>query len=169
MTEPSLKSGISVWTARLERLSAWSAGAFLVLMIADILMGVFSRYFLHSSVIWTEEVARFSLVWLVMMGACGAFLHGDHMAIDFIIKRMHPSAQKVAALVRLVISFMVLGLMIVLGLNNAISMWHMQTMALNIPKTIPLLSLPVGFLLLIAAIVLTHLPKAAGIEKEVTL
>lgn len=169
MTEPSLKSGISVWIARLERLSAWSAGAFLVLMIADILMGVFFRYFLHSSVIWTEEVARFSLVWLVMLGACAAFLHGDHMAIDFIINRMNPSVQKVVALGRLIVSFLVLALMIFLGLNNAINMWNMQTMALNIPKTIPLLSLPAGFLLLLAAIVLTHIPEVVGRKKEVSL
>lgn len=169
MTEVSLKSGISVWTARLERLSIWNAGAFLVLMIADILMGVFSRYFLHSSVIWTEEVARFSLVWMVMLGACGAFLHGDHMAIDFIVKRMHPSVRKAVALLQLVVSFMVLALMIALGLNNAINMWYMRTMALNIPKTIPLLSLPVGFLLLLTAIVLTNLPKVAGCKKEASL
>jgi TRAP-type C4-dicarboxylate transport system permease small subunit len=162
MTDPSGKSRISVWTARLERLSAWSAGAFLVLTIADILLGVFQRYFLGSSMIWSEEVARFSLLWLVMLGATGAFLRGDHMAIDFVIKKMPVPLQKLASLVRLLISAGMLGLMISLGLTNALSMWHMKTMALNIPKTFPLLSVPVGLILLFAAVVLTHLPSASS-------
>ena len=37
--------------------------------VGDILLGVLFRYIFKSSVIWTEEVARFSLVWLVLLGA----------------------------------------------------------------------------------------------------
>jgi TRAP-type C4-dicarboxylate transport system permease small subunit len=46
--------------------------------------------------------------------------------------------------------------MIWLGTVNAVQIWHMKTLALNIPKTIPLLSLPVGFALLLAGTVLLH-------------
>ena len=162
MTDSSRKTGISVWIARLERLSAWSAGAFLVLMIADILLGVYQRYFLGSSMIWSEEVARFSLLWMVMLGATGAFLRGDHMAIDFVVKKFPAPLRKLASFIRLFISAGMLGLMIYLGTTNAIGMWHMQTMALNIPKTLPLLSLPVGLVLLLAAVVLTHLPAGSS-------
>ena len=56
-------------TRFLERTSAWLAGALLVINVGDILLGVLFRYIFKSSVIWTEEVARFSLVWLVLLGA----------------------------------------------------------------------------------------------------
>ena len=49
--------------------------------------------------------------------------------------------------------------MIYLGTVNAVQMWNMRTMALNIPKTIPLLSLPVGFLLLMAGTILMQFDR----------
>ena len=51
----------------------------------------------------------------------------------------------------------ILALMIWLGWVNAVQTWHMKTMALHIPKTIPLLSIPVGLALLLAGTVLMHL------------
>jgi TRAP-type C4-dicarboxylate transport system permease small subunit len=57
---------------------------------------------------------------------------------------------------RFVITVCILTLMIYLGWVNAVSIWHMKTLALNIPKTIPLMALPAGFALLLAGTVLIH-------------
>ena len=174
MTDFTQKPGVSVWITRLERLSAWGAVAFLTLTITDILFGIFQRYITGSSMIWTEEVARFSLLWLVMLGACGAFLHGDHMTIDFVIKKLPLALQKLASQLLFVITAGILCLMIYLSYQNAMGMSHMKTMALNIPKTYPLLSIPVGFFFLLIAVVFKHLSFASShmcedAEKEVSL
>jgi len=137
-----------------ERLSAWSAGALLVINVGDILLGIFCRYVLKSSIIWTEEVARFSLVWLVLMAAGGAYYHGDHMVIDFVVLRFPKVFQKIVNWFKLLLTLFILSLMIYLGFFNAIKIWHMRTMALGIPKTIPLMSVPVGLSLLLVIIVL---------------
>lgn len=142
-------SSADVWIRHLERLSAWSAGALLVINISDILLGIFCRYVLGSSIIWTEEVARFSLVWLVFMAAAGACFRGDHMVIDFVVPKLPVPLGKGVAVFRVVLTVFILGLMIYLGFVNAVKMWNMRTMALGIPKTIPLLSVPAGLLLLL--------------------
>jgi len=49
--------------------------------------------------------------------------------------------------------------MIWLGTVNAVQIWHMKTLALNIPKTIPLLSLPVGFGFLLIGTIFLHFRK----------
>ncbi|MBN1334085.1 MAG: TRAP transporter small permease [Synergistales bacterium] len=141
----------------LERLSAWSAGALLVLNVGDILLGIFCRYVLKNSIIWTEEVARFSLVWLVLMAAAGAYYHGDHMVIDFVVHRFPKRIQTIVSWFRLSLTVFILSLMICLGFVNAVKIWHMRTMALGIPKTIPLLSVPVGLSVLLMIIILKSL------------
>jgi TRAP-type C4-dicarboxylate transport system permease small subunit len=40
--------------------------------------------------------------------------------------------------------------MIYLGFTNAVNVWHMRTMALGIPKTIPLFAVPLGLGLLLS-------------------
>ena len=56
MTDLPRNQGIRLIT-RLERLSAGRCGV-PHFTIADILFGIFQRYFTGSSMIWTEEVAR---------------------------------------------------------------------------------------------------------------
>ena len=46
----------------LERASLVVAGAFLVLNVALILLAVVTRYVLRSSLMWTEELARYCLI-----------------------------------------------------------------------------------------------------------
>ena len=156
------KTAVDLWIRRLERLSAWSAGALLVINVGDILLGIFCRYVLKSSIIWTEEVARFSLVWLVLMAAGGAYYHGDHMVIDFVVPRLPPLLQKIIDYFKLALSIFILGLMIWLGLMNAVKIWHMKTMALGIPKTIPLMSVPAGLALLLVLFLLLQFRSRKG-------
>ncbi|MBL3539410.1 TRAP transporter small permease [Aminivibrio sp.] len=151
------RSGLARWTRRLERISAWTACFLLLVNVGDILLGIFCRYVLKSSIIWTEEVARFSLVWMVMMGALGAAVKGDHMVIDFVVPRFPAALRRFVEWGRFLLAVGILSLMIRLGWVNAVQIWDMKTMALNIPKTIPLLSIPVGFALLLAGTVLMHL------------
>lgn len=156
---PEQKKGnqLAVWTSRLERISAWTSCLLLLVNVGDILLGIFCRYVLKSSIIWTEEAARFSLVWMVMMGALGAAVKGDHMVIDFVVPRFPAALRRIVEWGRFLLAAGILSLMIWLGWVNAVQMWHMNTMALNIPKTIPLLSIPVGLALLLGGTVLMHL------------
>ena len=149
-------SPLDRWIRRLEMFSAWSACILLAVIIGDILLGVFCRYVLKSSIIWTEEVARFALVWMVMMGALGAAVQGDHMVIDFVVPRLPAFLQRIVEWGRFLLAGGILSLMIWLGWTNAVQIWHMQTLALNVPKTIPLLSLPIGFALLLSGMILMH-------------
>lgn len=136
--------GIAEITRFLERASAWLAGTLLVVNVGDILLGVLFRYVFKNSVIWTEEVARFSLVWLVLLGAPGALYRGDHMAIEFLLPRFPRWSRLPLALFRLGVTAFVLALLVWFGAQNVAGTWTIRTMALGIPKAIPLSAVPLG-------------------------
>ncbi|MEM0991854.1 MAG: TRAP transporter small permease [Bacteroidota bacterium] len=64
------------------------------LLVIDVLWQVFARYVLGQSFSFTEEFARFALIWLAILGA--AYLNGqkEHLAMDFWLKKLSPEKRK---------------------------------------------------------------------------
>jgi TRAP-type C4-dicarboxylate transport system permease small subunit len=46
---------------------------------------------------WTEESARFLLVWLGFLGAALAFGRGGHLGVDYFMGKLAPEARRLAA------------------------------------------------------------------------
>lgn len=132
--------------------SGVSACIFLVINIADILIGVASRQF-SASITWTEELARISLVWCVMLGASAAFYEGDNMSVDFVIRVLPDSLKKFCSVLAFMIEAIVLGVLIYYGSQNVMGGWTMRTMALHVPRAVPLMSVPAGMSLFLAVLI----------------
>lgn len=47
-----------------------------------VLTGVFFRYVLNNSLAWTEEVSKFLMIWMALMGAPIGLHMGAHVGID---------------------------------------------------------------------------------------
>src|SRR5262245_50269030 len=49
---------------------------------------IFFRYVLNSSILWSEEVATWSLIWLVFIGAAAIMRRWEHVHIPMLIQRL---------------------------------------------------------------------------------
>lgn len=68
-----------VWlSGRLNALALWGAVAAVSVMVLSIMYQVVARYIFASPPIWTEELARYAMVWAGLLGASCAF----HAAAD---------------------------------------------------------------------------------------
>lgn len=130
-----------------------------VVLLLDVLWGVFTRYLMGDQARWTEELARFLMVWLAFLGAALAYLRQQHLGVDILVARMEPAARRAALLVEhaVVLLFAVL----VLGIGGAElvreRMGSGQTMpALGILKGWQYLCVPVSGAL-IALIAIAHI------------
>ena len=75
-------------------------GFFFLLMCAGVTIQVFSRYVLATPVSWADEVARYSMIWIVYLGAIVAVRRKAHTRIDFFVNLLPPRyARYVAVLV----------------------------------------------------------------------
>lgn len=67
----------ALWIERLSRalhrLALWGAVAGVLVMLGAALWQVFARYILSQPPAWTEELARYSMVWAGLLGASCAF------------------------------------------------------------------------------------------------
>jgi TRAP-type C4-dicarboxylate transport system permease small subunit len=75
--------------------------ALLALMLIPVTLQIFSRFVdFIPRYIWTEEAARFCLIWLIMLGATVAVRDGTHFDVDVLPQ---PKTAKGKAVARIVI------------------------------------------------------------------
>ncbi|MEZ5045058.1 MAG: TRAP transporter small permease [Saprospiraceae bacterium] len=56
----------------------------MAVMTIDVLWGVFTRYLMGAQSPWTEELARFLLIWIGILGGAYASGKNMHLAIDIL-------------------------------------------------------------------------------------
>lgn len=70
------------------------------LLIVPVSLQIFSRYVgFIPRYIWTEEVARFCLVWIIMLGAMIAVRDGTHFDVDILPTPSTASGRLIARLI----------------------------------------------------------------------
>ncbi|WP_319765089.1 TRAP transporter small permease [Maridesulfovibrio sp.] len=149
----------------LERLCLIGAGALLVVNMLDVMLGVFGRF--YRPPMWTTDLAKITLVWIVMLGAAPALKRGEHMAIHIIVDRLPKTPRMIVTFLRRAVFVAILIFMIIYGYNYAHKLRLFTIMTLGIKKSIPLMSIPVGMgLMLIQYGLQQFIPVGAGKNEE---
>jgi TRAP-type C4-dicarboxylate transport system permease small subunit len=131
--------------AKLEKLLN-TVGAFCVAMIFVLsTMQVVMRYWYGQTYFFTEEMARFFLVWAAMCGVAIETRRHGHIRISFIVERFPPRFRQfwnntVEALVLLL--FVVLAW---LGVDSTIFNHGQESPGMQIPLSIPFSAIPIFF------------------------
>lgn len=121
---------------KVSKLLEWFLIVIFALLVLDVLFQVFSRYALGESFSWTEEFARFALIWMTILGA--AYLNGkkEHLSMDFLYQKFSQSNQKkVAILIEVLIFLFALIVMVIGGSNLVYTTLHLEQLSgtLRIP------------------------------------
>lgn len=128
-------------------------------LVLDVLWGVGSRWLgnLNSKLQWdilpngqaqwTEELARFLLVWVAMFGSALGFTKQAHIGIDWLVEKFHPDTRRLLTILSqlIVITFTILVLLY--GgwqLTSRTFATGQVTPALGIPRGIVYLAVPLS-------------------------
>ena len=68
--------------------------ALVMALVAVVLWGVFTRFVLDSPSRWTEEVAKFLLMWVALLGAPVAHGRRQHLGFDYLAAKLDPEARR---------------------------------------------------------------------------
>lgn len=146
----------------------WFMIVIFALLVLDVLFQVFSRYLLGTSFTWTEEFARFALIWLTILGA--AYLNGkkEHLSMDFLYQKFsETNKRKVSILIEVLIFLFALIIMVIGGLNLVYTTLHLEQLSgtLRIPLGYVYAIMPFsGFLIMCFSIY--HISNIYNNKKE---
>jgi len=126
-------------------------GIFIVISIMAVVVfaEVLFRYALHLPLFWTEEFARYCLVWSSLLGAGVALKRGEHIAVTFFADKLPKGIQLWMPLVVQISIAALLGVIFWGGLYLVIITRHQLSPALRIPMSWPYMAVPVGFLIML--------------------
>jgi TRAP-type C4-dicarboxylate transport system permease small subunit len=116
--------------------------ATMALLVVDVVWGVFTRYALGEQTKWTEELARFLLVWVALLGGALAFRTKAHLGVDYFVNRLHPDARKLTAVVADLVVLFFAGAVLLLGGTSVVRE------ALALEQTTPALGWKMGYVYL---------------------
>jgi TRAP-type transport system small permease protein len=128
-----------------------------IFMVYSVLTQVISRYLLNSPSPWTEEAARYTFVWLSMLGAALGVERQSHFGFDVAVRALPIAVAKGARVLAMCIIFAVAALLAWEG-------WKLMQLekfstgpATNIPMAWVYAAIPVGAILIMAHILLDFL------------
>ncbi len=70
-----------------------------IVLVFDVLWGVFTRKVLGDQAQWSEELARFLLIWISLLGGAVAFGEKAHLGVDYFVGKLAPEAGRFMAIV----------------------------------------------------------------------
>jgi len=104
----------------LDKVVAWSLILLMGIMVLNVSWQVFSRYVLQNPSSFTDELSRYMLIWLGMLGAAYVAGQDQHLAIDILPQSLHgrAKAKLLIFIYALVLLFAIL--VMVLGGSNLV-------------------------------------------------
>lgn len=126
--------------------------ALLALMTIDVLLGVFTRYVLGSQLSWTEELARFLLIWIGMLGTAYASGERMHLSIDLLGPSLNATQQRWLQLAVTLAVILFAGAVLVVGGSRLLyitAKLGQSSAALRLPMTAVYSVVPVSGLLIV--------------------
>ncbi len=118
-------------------------------MTATVLLGVFFRYILKSPLPWSEELARYLMIWGASLGASVAFREGSHVGVTVIMDRFHGKMGVALTRVAQTVIVVFMGIVVVEGFVLITKLRGQTSTAMEIPMPWAYSAIPVGCLLIL--------------------
>lgn len=118
----------------------------MTLLVLDVVWGVFTRYALGEQAKWTEELARFLLVWVAMLGAAVAFGRKAHLGVDLFVESLHPDARRPMTVIAHLVVLLFAAMVFLVG------GWRVVSSTLALGQATPALGWKMGFVYLVLPI-----------------
>ena len=144
-----------IFSEKLDRAVLLSIVILSVPLVIIILYAVFMRYVINAAPTWSEEIARYLMVWMSLLATSAAMRRGQHIGLTFVVEKAGPRLRKILNLLAYALVLLFFSVLLVKGIDMTFFVSQQRSPSVNIPMWIPYLSVPVaGFLMLIQTLTL---------------
>ena len=128
--------------------------AVLAVLMGGMVVGCFwqvvTRFVLHNPSKYTEELLRYMLIWLTMMGVPYAYSQDRHLSINFLTKNFQPKSELYTKLViEVIVMILSVFIMIVGGIMVTMNAAGQISPAMQIPMQVYYVCVPISGCLMV--------------------
>lgn len=125
-----------------------AAAGLLLVMIVTVLANVFFRYVLAKPLIWGDEVASLSFIWMAMLGSALAVDRHEHMKLTVFLPLLPPGLARVLEVAGQVLVCVLLLRLLPVAVEYAYEESYVTSPALGLPMSWRASALPTGIALM---------------------
>ena len=138
--------------AKIDKVLAGVLIVIMAIMVVNVLWQVFSRYFLGQPSSFTDELARYLMIWVGILGAAYVSGRNSHVAIDVLPSRLNNARQKkLKTIVRILIILFSSTALVIGGGRLVYITYVLQQFspALQMPLSVVYMVIPISGILII--------------------
>ncbi len=122
------------WSLRVNWLVERVCVALLVILVLDVWLGVLVRYVIPLPLTFTEELARYLMIWMALLAVSSGIAYREHIGVEFVFSRFPAPVRRWLAVAFDAIGFAFFFALFWYGLAFAEKGFSRLTMIYAIPK-----------------------------------
>ncbi|WP_095588063.1 TRAP transporter small permease [Actibacterium ureilyticum] len=132
------------WSQRVNWLVERVCVLLLAVLVLDVWLGVLVRYVIPLPLTFTEELARYLMIWMALLAVSSGIAHREHIGVDFVFSRLPGPVRRWLAVAFDVIAFAFFFALFFYGIGFAAKGFSRLTMIYAMPKGYPFMGVPLA-------------------------
>lgn len=129
-----LAQSAKTWSLRVNWLVERVCVALLAVLVLDVWLGVLVRYVIPLPLTFTEELARYLMIWMALLAVSSCIAYREHIGVEFVFERLPAPVRRWLAVAFDVIGFVFFFALFWYGLAFAEKGFSRLTMIYAMPK-----------------------------------
>jgi TRAP-type C4-dicarboxylate transport system permease small subunit len=139
---------LDLLSRELNRAAEWTMGILLAALTVLVGAQIAGRFLFAYSIFWSDELARFLLVWIAFLGMSVGVRRGAHPGVDSLVRALPCRFRRAAVYAAIACSLLFFLVMVWHGALLAQRTWLQRSPSLGLRMSLPYLAVPVAGLLM---------------------
>ena len=135
----------------------------LVLLVLDVWLGIMVRYFIDLPLTFTEEAARYLMIWMALLAVSVGISRRSHIGVLFLFDRTSGIPRHLLMGLIDLLGLVFFLFLFYYGIDFTINGGRRLTMIYDIPKSVPFAAVPVASLLAAIQLILVAVRDQAAL------
>ncbi len=141
--------------ARINKWVEWLCAGLLAVMVLDVGVGVFGRYLIDIPVTWSEELARYLMIWAALLAVSCGVARREHVAVTALLDRLSKNQRRMLCAGIDMLGFAFFAFLCYFGVGMTVDGSTQYATIFEMTMFIPFAAVPVSSALVCLQLVLT--------------
>jgi len=151
MKKHSMAQNISFYV---DKSVGYACIIFGMVMTVSTLIGIVFRYIMVNPLPWTEELARYTMIWMGLLAVSMGVKRDTHLGINFFVALLPEIIQKSIKMITRILIGIFLYVLMVYGMSMALNGAAQTMPALRLPMSYVLIAVPLSAFLSLVQLLL---------------
>ena len=119
----------------------------LIVLVLDVWLGILVRYFVDFPITFTEEAARYLMIWMALLAVSVGISRREHIGVLILFDRTSGLSRHLLLGFLDLLGFLFFAFLFIYGVDFTIDGARRLTMIYSMPKSIPFAAVPIACLL----------------------